>query len=227
MQRRGIRVRTLRVHDRATPWNRTRTSRSSAERADLLRKSGITRRGIRLVIVVFGCHAPFAPCRCRFTVSAVLGKPSIHVCCSRLQSGLRDSNSHFQSQSLVFCRLNEARICVGLERFELSPRGVKVRRAAVTPQTQNRVCGRAFESVQHVVGEPRIELGWAGGRVGYNHARCHACLHARKTRKPVEVLPRRAPDRFGSISLIYESGSLRGFACLRSLPSIANEGQSR
>ncbi len=29
----------------ATPWNRTRTSRASAERADLLRKSGIARRG--------------------------------------------------------------------------------------------------------------------------------------------------------------------------------------
>jgi hypothetical protein len=72
-----------------------------------------------------------------FHCERLLGEPSIHLCRSRPRSGLRGSNSHFQSQSLVFCRLNEARVSVGLERLELSPRGVKIRCAAVTPQTQN------------------------------------------------------------------------------------------
>jgi hypothetical protein len=39
-----------------------------------------------------------------------LGESSIHLCCRRPQFGLRGSNSHFQSQSLAFCRLNEARV---------------------------------------------------------------------------------------------------------------------
>lgn len=59
---------------RATPWNRTRTSRSSAERADLLRKSGVARRyGNASRNAVFGCHAPSAPCRWRSTVSECSG----------------------------------------------------------------------------------------------------------------------------------------------------------
>ena len=115
--------------------------------------------------------------------------------------------------------------CVGLERFELSPRGVKIRCAAVTPQTLNRVCGRAFESVQHVVGEPRIELGGARRPRGLQ-PRQEPRLSARpKRREPAEVLPRAGSQSFGSISLTYESGSLRGFTCLRSLRSIANEEQ--
>lgn len=49
-------------------------------------------------------------------------------------------------------------IVVGLERFELSPHGLKVRYAAVYATDPAWVCSRAFESVQHVVGELRIEL---------------------------------------------------------------------
>jgi len=65
------------------------------------------------------------------------------------------------------------------------------------------------------------------GRVVYSHARSHACLHARNVESPPRFFLERAPNRFGSVSLIYESGSLRGFACLRSLPLIANEEQPR
>ncbi len=39
-----------------------------------------------------------------FRYERVLGEPSIHLCFSRLQFGLRDSNSHFQGQSLASCR---------------------------------------------------------------------------------------------------------------------------
>src|SRR5689334_20345146 len=45
-----------------------------------------------------------------FRCERLLGEPSMHLCCSRLRFGLRESNSHFQGQSLAFCRLNEARM---------------------------------------------------------------------------------------------------------------------
>ena len=93
----------------ATPWNRTRTSRASAERADHLRKSGISKALARLAIVDIRLSRPVGTVSLSFHCELLLGKPSIHMCCSRLQFGLRGSNSHFQSQSLAFCRLNEAR----------------------------------------------------------------------------------------------------------------------
>lgn len=122
---------------------------------------------------------------------------------------LRGSNSHFQGQSLAFCQLNEARIVVGLERLELSPRWVKARHAAVTPQTQNWVCGRAFESLLHHVSAFRIELkGMLSHRVVYSHARSHAGLRARKQKKPPRDFPKEAPDRFGYLlAWVYASGA--------------------
>ena len=115
---------------------------------------------VRLVTVVFGFQSPVCTVSLAFHCELSLGKPSIHLCCSRLQFGLRGSNSHFQSQSLVFCRLNET---------------------------------RSLESVQHVVGELRIELRWAYGHVGYGHARSHACLLARNVESPPRFFLRRAP----------------------------------
>lgn len=44
-----------------------------------------------------------------FRCERLLGKPSMHVCSSRLRFGLRGSNSHFQSQNLMSCQLDEAR----------------------------------------------------------------------------------------------------------------------
>jgi hypothetical protein len=38
-----------------------------------------------------------------FRCELLLGEPSIHLCFSRPQFGLRESNSHFQGQSLAFC----------------------------------------------------------------------------------------------------------------------------
>lgn len=101
-------------HDRATPWNRTRTSRASAERADLLRKSGalrpryVPRSHHHRRLFVFHL-APSSPRRCRPAMSAVLGGPSIRLRCSQPRFGKRGSNSHFQGQSLAFCRLNDSR----------------------------------------------------------------------------------------------------------------------
>jgi hypothetical protein len=54
--------------------------------------------------------APAGTVSLSFRCERLLGEPSIHLCCSRLQFGLRESNSHFQGQSLVFCQLNEARM---------------------------------------------------------------------------------------------------------------------
>ena len=45
-----------------------------------------------------------------FRGERLLGEPSMHLCGSQLPFGLRESNSHFQGQSLAFCRLNEARM---------------------------------------------------------------------------------------------------------------------
>jgi hypothetical protein len=95
---------------------------------------------------------------------------------------LRGSNSHFQGQSLAFCQLNEARIVVGLERFELSPRWVKARHAAVTPQTLNRVCGRAFESLLHHVELEGIEPSWSQGHLSYSQVGIHSRLQLRLIR---------------------------------------------
>jgi hypothetical protein len=120
------------------------------------------------------------------------------VCRSRLQFGLRDSNSRFQNQNLVFYRLNETRNVVGLERFELSPHGVKIRDATVTPQTQNQVCGRAFELLHHVVvGEPRIELGWAA-RAAWSTATPGATpvCSPRNAESPPRFFLERAPYRW-------------------------------
>jgi hypothetical protein len=63
----------------------------------------------RLAVVDILLSRPVGTVSLAFHCERLLGEPSIHVCCSRLQSGLRGSNSHFQSQSLVFCRLNETR----------------------------------------------------------------------------------------------------------------------
>ena len=65
---------------------------------------------VRLVVIEFVCHAPACTVSMRFRCERLLGEPSMHVCCSRLRFGLRGSNSHFQVQSLAFCRLNEARV---------------------------------------------------------------------------------------------------------------------
>lgn len=86
----------------------------------------------------FNCQCPVHTVSLEFRSEQMLGKPSMHACGSRLRFGLRGSNSHFQGQSLVFCRLNETRMSVSLERFELSPRGVKIRYVTVTPQTPER-----------------------------------------------------------------------------------------
>ena len=109
----------------------------------------------------------------RFHNERSLGKPSMHACGSQLRFGLRGSNSHFQVQNLVFYRLNETRMKamksrVGLERFELSPRGVKIRCATVTPQTRSG-CGRAtVRSCRNAESPPRFFLERAPVRVGYD-----------------------------------------------------------
>jgi hypothetical protein len=57
----------------------------------------------------FVCHGPVGTVSIVFRYERLLGEPSIHLCRSQLPFGLRGSNSHFQVQSLAFCRLNEAR----------------------------------------------------------------------------------------------------------------------
>jgi hypothetical protein len=94
---------------------------------------------------IFGCHGPVRTVSLTFRCEQMLGKPSIHGCNSQQQFGLRGSNSHFQVQSLASCQLDETRARsqsgVGLERFELSSHGVKIRYVAVTPQTPLRDAG--------------------------------------------------------------------------------------
>ena len=69
------------------------------------------------------------------------------MCSSQPQFGSRESNSHFQIQSSGVLPIERNPIVVDLKRFELLPLGVKTRCAAVTPQTQNWACSRAFELV--------------------------------------------------------------------------------
>lgn len=47
---------------------------------------------------------------------------------------------------------------------------------------ENRIARRTSVVRYGVVGELRIELRWTRGRVGYSHARSHACLLARNDR---------------------------------------------
>lgn len=83
---------------------------------------------------IFGCHAPSAPCRCRFAVETV----DSHVLQSAAVRAERVELPFPESESGVL-PIERSPIVVGLERFELSPHGVKIRCAAVTPQTQNWV----------------------------------------------------------------------------------------
>jgi hypothetical protein len=112
-------------------------------------------------------------------------------------------------------------IVVDLKRFELLPLGVKTRCAAVTPQTQNGVRGCLFESVQHVVGELRIELRWTRRSRGLR-PRQEPRLSARP-RTPKRRRARRgfflerAPRSLRLYQPTYESGSPRVITCLDSV----------
>ena len=97
-------------------------------------------RPVRTVSLAFHCER-------------LLGEPSIHLCCSRLQFGLRGSNSHFQSQSLAFCRLNEARSLVSLPK--------RRKPAEVLPQAGSQIALAVYQSAIAMRWEP--SRGSAGG----------------------------------------------------------------
>lgn len=127
------------------------------------RHTGSRASGIRL-------SRPVCTVSLAFRRERLLGEPSIHMCSSRLPFGLRGSNSHFQSQNLAFCRLNEARSSgrSGEIRTLTSRSKNPVRCRYATDPERGR--GYAFELGQH---------GWE--------------WMGPKRREPAEVLLGRAP----------------------------------
>jgi hypothetical protein len=121
-----------RLASRPHPHRRTATmhdgslSTSAGSRTSVIQLS----RPVRTVSLAFRCER-------------LLGKPSMHACSSRLRFGLRGSNSHFQSQNLAFCRLNEARSNCGSGEIRTLTSWIKspVRcRYATDPKTWSWPC---------------------------------------------------------------------------------------
>lgn len=158
--------------------------------------------------------APSSPCRWRPAVSAVArGTVESRAKQSACSSGGRNRTliARIRISRLTVRRplIDLFVLCVGLERFELSPHRLKVRCAAVTPQAQDGGCGRAFELLLHHF------LSWAcsesnrdGAKTRDLQSRPEPCRSARpKTKRPPRISPGRLQIASAVLSQVYASGA--------------------
>jgi hypothetical protein len=173
-----------------------------------------------------------------FRYELVLGEPSIHLCFSRLQFGLRESNSHIQVQSLASChwtkpdcrRSGETRTLTSRSknpvRCQLRHRPDRSHDAIDLRLYRGCMAGSAWEWMEsnHLVQDDhRVTAGYLTVRSHSQEPRSQV-VRALKRSKPAEVLPRRAPGAVGyrlDLSRAYESGApvAWGIICLCVLSS--------
>lgn len=206
---------------RVTLWNRTRTSRVSAERADQLRKGDVCDRATcrgRVIVVDYSLViAPSSPCRCRPAVSAVArGTVDSRAMQSAAVRGQGFEPRFHESESCVL-PLDEPRSSCRAGRCRTFVASLKGKCSTVELRPQDGGTQRRFSLElrrHHVpfVGVGGVEPPSAHHATGLQPA-CFAKLpHSRKREEPPgRISPGRLQNRLGYLCLIYESGAFPSY----------------